>query len=106
VTEGLAKTSMNALLTLITASSAASILAVDSGVTATLDSGSTRISGHVLVSLLLKVYYVLHFSVTVIISDILYLQISMSVPPVMVVVAKSVPTRLEHFSVAATVDIG
>ena len=53
--EGLARTSTNALLTLITASSAASILLVDSGVTATLDSSSTLISGHVLVSLLLEV---------------------------------------------------
>ena len=49
--EGLARTSMNALPTPITASSSASTLLVDSGVTVTRDSDSTLISGHVLVSL-------------------------------------------------------
>ena len=41
-----------------------------------------------------------------IVPDILYFQISMSVPLVMVVVTKSVPTRLEHFGVAAGVATG
>ena len=50
VMEELARTSMNALLTLITASRAVSILLGDSGVNATLDYNSTLISGHVLVS--------------------------------------------------------
>ena len=48
--EGPVRTLMNALLTLTTASRAASILLVDSGVNATLDSDSTLINGHVLVS--------------------------------------------------------
>ena len=50
VMEELVKTSMNAPLTLVTASRAASILLGDSGVNATLDYNSTLISGHVLVS--------------------------------------------------------
>ena len=50
VMEGPVRTLMNALLTLTTASSAASILLGDSGVNATLDSDLTLINGHVLVS--------------------------------------------------------
>ena len=50
VMEGPVRTLMNALLTLTTASSAASILLGDSGVNATLVSDSTLINGHVLVS--------------------------------------------------------
>ena len=47
---GLAKTSMSALLILITVSSAASIQQGDSDVNATQDSDSTLISRHVLVN--------------------------------------------------------
>ena len=59
VMEGPVRTLMNALLTLTTASSAASILLGDSGVNATLDSNSTLINGHVLVSLVYYWKYVL-----------------------------------------------
>ena len=105
--EGLARTSMNALPTPIAASSSASTLLVDSGVTVTRDSDSTLISVHVLVSFLLEMCYgFIRFSVTVIISNILHFQILTSVPPTMEIVARSVPTWLEDFSVAAAVDIG
>ena len=68
--EEVARTSMNAPLTLITASSAASILLGDSGVNAILDYDSTLISGHVLVStfdlsepITLRAYLALHAGV-------------------------------------------